>query len=94
MILSQKGLVLRFMFIAFYRLKEDLLRDAEDIFLYLYELLYVSARGFFRFFDGVVRNGWRGWRRKPSARRGVWAVVVLVCQRTRCAAFWRVVFGY
>ncbi len=39
MILSQKGLVLRFMFIAFYRLKEDLLRDAGDIFfIYLYEL--------------------------------------------------------
>ena len=36
MILSQKGLVLRFMFIAFYRLKEDLLRDAGDIFLYTY----------------------------------------------------------
>ena len=29
-------------------MKEDLLRDADDIFLYLYELLYVSARGFFR----------------------------------------------
>ena len=50
MILSQKGLVLRFMFIAFYRLKEDLLRDAGDIFLYTYmnsqitELYYVSRR--------------------------------------------------
>ena len=60
MILSQKGLVLRFMFIAFYRLKEDLLRDAGDIFLYTYmnsqitELYWLSGKVLGTFFCFIV----------------------------------------